>query len=138
MATVIDRLGGRVIELYLPFEHQGRKIEFIRLKPIMFDHMLRWQQGAFASSLQLLVALSGEDESTLRMVRYPDVDRVLGAMMEMLPEAIRSDITSGVIPKGPAQPAVGNGQVPEPPGQQPWAQPEPAEEPEPFTGINEK
>lgn len=124
-----DRIGGRTIELLIPYEHQGRKIEVIHLKPIMFDHMLRWQQGAFASSLVLLVAISGETESTLRMLRYPDVDRVLDAMMSMLPDAIRQDIVNGVIPKGPAPPA----EIPE--TMNGPAAPEPTLD-QPFAGID--
>lgn len=141
MATVHDRLGGRLIELLIPFEFQGRKIEQIALKPICFDHMLRWQQGAFQSSLALLVALSGENEATLRMVRYPDADRVLAAMMEMLPDAIRTDITNGVIPK-PLGPAIqGNGA--EPPGYPAGRVLNPTGDAdddahEPFTGLTEK
>lgn len=124
-----DRLGGRNIELLIPFEHQGRKIEVIHLKAIMFDHTLRWQQGAFASSLALLAALSGENETTLRMIRYPDVDRVLGAMMEMLPEVIRTDITNGVIPKAAEPAPMANGPVP------PEEEPQPTLD-QPFAGID--
>jgi hypothetical protein len=104
MASSQDSHGGRVIELFIPFTHAGKKYEVIKLKAVMLDHTLRWQQGAFRTSLALLAALSGENETTLRMLRYPDVDRVLGAMMDMLPEAIRNDIAQGVIPQ--AQPGV--------------------------------
>lgn len=85
--------------MFIPFETQGRKIEAVTLKAVCFDHLLRWQRGQFQSSLALLVALSGESEAVIRMLRYPDTDRVLDAMMGMLPEAIRTDITNGVIPK---------------------------------------
>lgn len=132
MGVAYNRLGGRTIELLIPFECMGRKIEAITLKPIVFDHVLRWQQGAFPSSLALLGALSGENESTLRMLRYPDVDRVLGAMMDMLPDGIRNDITSGVVPQAKAPPqsaAVNNGLDLEPP---------PANVEEPFIGLNDK
>jgi len=133
MAATYDRLGGRTIELLIPFETQGRKIDAIHLKAVMFDHTLRWQRGAFASSLALLAALSGENEGVLRMLRYPDVDRVLGAMMDMLPEAIRNDITAGVIPKAAPAPletaaAQGNGN--------PYESERPQSEEEPFTGID--
>lgn len=100
MATIHDRKGGRSVELLIPFEHLGKTVDVIHLKPILFDHTLRWQQGEFASSLALLAALTGERETTLRLLRYPDADRVLATMFDMLPAAIQADINTGQIPRG--------------------------------------
>ena len=104
MATTHDAKGGRTIELLIPFEHLGKKYEAIHFKPIMFDHLLRWQHGDFPSSLALMSALSGESEMTLRMLRYPDADRVMAAMFDMLPEPIRNDIVNGQVPRAAAPP----------------------------------
>jgi hypothetical protein len=105
MATIHDRKGGRSVELLMPFEHLGKTIDVIHLKPVLFDHTLRWQQGEFASSLALLAALTGERETTLRLLRYPDADRVLATMFDMLPAAIQADINTGQIPRGEGRPA---------------------------------
>jgi|HubBroStandDraft_3_1064219.scaffolds.fasta_scaffold14641_2 hypothetical protein len=107
MATIHDRKGGRSVELLIPFEHMGKTVDVIHVKPILFDHTLRWQQGEFATSLALLAVLTGERETTLRMLRYPDADRVLATMFDMLPAAIQADINTGQIPRGPngARPA---------------------------------
>ena len=100
MATIHDRKGGRSVELLIPFEHLGKTVDVIHLKPVLFDHTLRWQQGEFSSSLALLAALTGERETTLRLLRYPDADRVLATMFDMLPAAIQADINTGQIPRG--------------------------------------
>jgi hypothetical protein len=100
MATAHERKGGRSVELLIPFEHLGKTVDVIHLKPVLFDHTLRWQQGEFPSSLALLATLSGERETTLRLLRYPDADRVLAAMFDMLPAAIQADINAGQIPRG--------------------------------------
>ena len=100
MATIHDRKGGRSVELLMPFEHLGKTVDVIHIKPVLFDHTLRWQQGEFTSSLALLAALTGERETTLRLLRYPDADRVLAAMFDMLPAAIQADINAGQIPRG--------------------------------------
>lgn len=105
MATVYKKTGGRTVELLIPFEHLGKQYAEITIKPVMFDHTLRWQQGEFRSSLALLAALVGEPESTLRMLRYPDVERVMSCMFDMLPENIRADISTGQIPMPVAPPA---------------------------------
>jgi hypothetical protein len=127
MATIHDRKGGRSVELLMPFEHLGKTVDVIHLKPVLFDHTLRWQQGEFPSSLALLAVLSGERETTLRLLRYPDADRVLAAMFDMLPAAIQADINAGQIPRGDDS--------------RPAAQPvadvpiEPAESPEPEESL---
>lgn len=100
MATIHDRKGGRSVELLIPFEHLGKTVDVIHLKPVLFDHTLRWQQGEFSSSLALLAVLTGERETTLRLLRYPDADRVLATMFDMLPAAIQADINTGQIPRG--------------------------------------
>jgi hypothetical protein len=105
MATIHDRKGGRSVELLIPFEHLGKTIDVIHIKPVLFDHTLRWQQGEFRSSLALLATLTGERESTLRLLRYPDADRVLATMFDMLPAAIQADINTGQIPRGEGPPA---------------------------------
>lgn len=93
-----NNLGGRVIELFIPFDAQGAKITQITLAPFTFGHTLRWQNGEFATVVALLVEMAGCFEETLRGLRYPDADRVLGVFFEMLPAEIRAQIQEGRIP----------------------------------------
>ena len=126
MATIHDRKGGRSVELLIPFEHLGKTVDVIHLKPVLFDHTLRWQQGEFPSSLALLAALTGERETTLRLLRYPDADRVLATMFDMLPSAIQADINAGQIPRGDGA---------RPPAARPDEPIEPAEPAEPEESL---
>jgi hypothetical protein len=128
MATIHDRKGGRSVELLIPFEHLGKTVDVIHLKPVLFDHTLRWQQGEFRSSLALLAALTGERETTLRLLRYPDADRVLASMFDMLPAAIQADINAGQIPRGDgAQPPAARPDEPIEPAAEPAGPEEPEE-----------
>lgn len=95
------RDGGRTVELYIPFDFQGRRIDAISIGPFLLDHTLRWQEGKFRSSLSLLADLSGMAETVLRQMRYPDVDRVFGVFLDMLPETVRDMIARGEIPLPP-------------------------------------
>ena len=131
MATIHDRKGGRSVELLMPFEHLAKTIDVIHLKPVLFDHTLRWQQGEFASSLALLAALTGERETTLRLLRYPDADRVLATMFDMLPSAIQADINTGQIPRADNRPPTRPDEAIEP------APVEPDEREESLRGIDD-
>lgn len=97
MATY-GRDGSVVVELLIPFETRGVRREQIRFRPYVWDYTLRWQAGEFKSSVALLAAMTNEDEMTLRMLRYPDVDRVMSTMMVIIPDSIRNDILEGRIP----------------------------------------
>jgi hypothetical protein len=135
MPTIQDRKGGRSVELLIPFEHLGKTVDAIHLKPILFDHTLRWQQGEFPSSLALLAALTGEREPTLRLLRYPDADRVLAAMFDMLPAAIQADINAGQIPRGDGSPRAAPPAADEP--AEPIEPPDLAGEPEESLHIDD-
>ena len=103
----MNRDGSRKVELLIPFEHLGLKYDSVLLRPVLFDHVLRWQAGEFRNAVHLLSALTGQQESTLRMLRYPDADRVIAAMIEMLPAEIRRDLIEGKIPIKFAEPSQG-------------------------------
>jgi hypothetical protein len=94
----LDKTGGRTVHLFIPFDQNGKKIESISFAPLRLGHVLRWNEGAWKSSLDLMVELSGVDESILRDVRYPDAERVTDAFMAILTPEIRDDITNGRIP----------------------------------------
>jgi hypothetical protein len=99
----MNKTGGCTIELLIPFQHLGKEYTAITIKPVMFDHTLRWQAGDFKSAVDLLASLTGEKEATLRMIRYPDIDRVWALMMTMIPDAIGADIREGRIPRKPGE-----------------------------------
>jgi hypothetical protein len=95
----LDKAGGRTIHLFIPFEHNGKQITSITLAPLRFGHVLRWNEGAWKTMLELLVDLAGVDAAVLRELRYPDADRVMECFMTMLTPEIREDITNGRIPQ---------------------------------------
>ena len=117
-----DKLGGRTVDLFIPFDHNGKKVERIALAAFRFGDTLRWTDGDFPTSLALLVELAGVDETVIRSLRYPDADRVMEAFLAQLPADLRDDIANGRIPakqqENPAPPSEekvtnGSGEEPE-------------------------
>lgn len=94
----IDKLGGRTVELLIPFEWQGRKIEEISFAPVRYDHSMRWSKGEYKSLNGLMAELAGMSEETLRQIRHPDFDRVMTEFMIHLPEDIRAWTSRGEVP----------------------------------------
>ena len=94
-----DKAGGRAVELFIPFDHNGKRIERIVLGPFRFGDLLRWTDGDFKKSLDLIVEMAGVDELVIRNLRYPDADRVMEAFMSILPNEVRDDIANGRIPQ---------------------------------------
>jgi len=98
--TTKSKLGGTTVELFIPYEVDGKQITEVVIAPFCFDHTLRWMQGKFGESaaLTLMVEVTGLTERQLRQLRYPDTDRVQQEFMRMLPDDIRNDITNGKVP----------------------------------------
>jgi hypothetical protein len=94
--------GGFCVPLTVPITHAGITIDVINIAPPRLDHTMRWSEGKFATAVALLAELAGLDEGVLRAITYPDVDRVMGAFMLLLPPAISADINRGVAPVGSA------------------------------------
>lgn len=90
--------GGRSVELFLPFKHGRKWVRAIHFSPVTWNHQLRWQDGEYKRSLDLLFELAKEPETVLRKLRYPDVDRVMQQFFDMLPNEIREAIAAGHIP----------------------------------------
>ena len=122
---VHDKTGGRTIHLLIPFEVKGKKIESITFAPVRFGHTMRWTDGDWKSSFELLVELAGVEDAVIRELRYPDADRVMEVFLGMLPTDIRDDVTNGRVPTktappvfhgdtepSPQQPAATNGSAP--------------------------
>jgi len=94
----LDKSGGRSIQLFIPFEFNNKKIEAITLAPLRLGHVIRWNEGAWKTSIELLVELAGVDQAIIRELRYPDADRVMDSFMALLTPEIRADIAEGRIP----------------------------------------
>src|SRR6188768_2567889 len=94
----MDKNGGRTFHLFIPFEFNKVKIEAITIAPLRLGHVLRWNEGAWKTSIELIVELAGVDESVIRELRYPDADRVMEAFMAMVTPEMRDDMTTGRIP----------------------------------------
>lgn len=93
-----DNTGGRVVQLFVPFEFGGKRVDSITLSAFKFGHVLRWNEGYFKNMMGLLVNMAGVEENVLRELRYPDADRVMEAFMAMLTPEVRNDILSGQTP----------------------------------------
>jgi len=94
----MDRSGGATVELLIPFETSGLKIDAVKFRPFVWDYELLWREGRFVSSLALLSAMTGMPEATIRMIRRPDIERVFAVMSILVPEAIRDAMATGQWP----------------------------------------
>lgn len=101
---ILDKTGGRVVQLYIPFEHNGKKIESITLSPLKLGHVLQWNEGYWPNMIALLVSVANVDEVVLRELRYPDADRVMESFLTLLTPEIRNDLQEGRIPVKQAAP----------------------------------
>jgi hypothetical protein len=106
------RDGGRRIELFVPVEFAKKKIDAVAIKPLKLDHFLRWESGEISTALALLSELTGLQQAALRQINYPDIERVMGAFVSMLPTKIAENINRGEVP------VAGNPTVPISPVQQ--------------------
>jgi hypothetical protein len=97
--VTLDKSGGRRIELFIPFEYEGKMVEAVVIGAPQFDHVIRWQEGEYKNALALLSAMSGMTQLCLRKLRYPDAERVFAAFMDMLPDVIRADVQAGIAPR---------------------------------------
>jgi hypothetical protein len=95
----LDKSGGRTVHLFIPFEHNGTQLTSISLAPLRLGHVLRWNEGAWKTMIDLMVDLAGVEETVIRELRYPDADRVMESFMALLTPEIRDDVANGRIPK---------------------------------------
>lgn len=95
---ILHNNGSRTVELFIPFDYKGKKVEAITLAPLKLGHVLRWNEGAWKRSIDLLVEMAGVDEAVIRELRYPDADRVMETFLTMLTVEIRGDIDNNRIP----------------------------------------
>lgn len=104
--TTYARSGATVIGLFMPFAMGDKQIEEITIAPFDYGMTLRWRRGEFQSSTALLVELCvGMDEVAVMRIKYPDMDRIMFAFINALPQVVRDDILRGEFPP-PQEPAL--------------------------------
>jgi hypothetical protein len=95
---IMRRTGGWVVELAVPIKHGSTTIDTIEIRPPTIDTVVRWSDGTFPSSMALLADLSGLPEMVLRQITYPDADRIMMALYNVVPQPLKSDFTNAVRP----------------------------------------
>jgi hypothetical protein len=105
----IDKAGGRTVQLLLPFTYMGKQVTEVSFVAFRLEHLLRFNEGAWSrpgvGSWPVLFAMmtefSGQRPEVLKQLRYPDVDNVVKAFMDLLPFEVR-DAVIGAQPMPPA------------------------------------
>jgi hypothetical protein len=120
-----DRLGGRRIELLIPFDVDGERVEEVSFGPWKLDYTMRWRAGKWPGLFEMMVELSSlKSPEKFRELRSPDDDRVVAIFMEHIPASLREEIVSSgglsdVRPQEAGEPPIPNREVEE----QAYAQP---------------
>jgi len=97
---IMKRDGSWVVELIHPLKHNGKEVAEVTLRPPTYDIRIRWARSdGIPSVLQLLAELTKQPERLLRLLVYPDVDRVMLALFGVLPDDIAGPIRAGQSPK---------------------------------------
>lgn len=92
-------MGGRRVELYVPFKHNNKWVKSIDLAPLTLGHTMRWQKGEYHDSIAMLTEIAGVAPEVIQGLRYPDADRVLHTFLEMLPQEVRDDVINNQLPQ---------------------------------------
>src|SRR5262245_31277417 len=104
MSETLRRDGGRVVELFVPVEWMKATFSVIEIKPATWDQTIRWGEGGYASSLDLLAEMTGMPVHKLRAITCVDIPRVMAAFLAVVPDFIADDIRSGTRPPQKAEP----------------------------------
>lgn len=96
--VTIDKMGGRAVELFIPYEWQGKRIDRIVFRPLKLVNTEMWLKGSYKSIMHLMSDLSGLPEDTLRQLCYPDADRVMSEFINLLPDEIKAWVVKGQVP----------------------------------------
>ena len=94
-SDTMTKTSGWRVELQAPVAFNNTTIEAIDIRPMRLDDVLKWGDDTIRSTLGLLEALSGIPEEALRLLQYPDADRVLVALASIMPAVIRDDFQNG-------------------------------------------
>jgi hypothetical protein len=95
---ILRRTGGWCVELIQPVIHKGVKIDQIEIRSPDLSQVARWGRGEIPSTMRMLQELSDTPEIALLSLKYPDVDRVLMAYYQVVPQSMKDDFTNSRLP----------------------------------------
>lgn len=136
MTEVWTKRGGKRIELFIPVKCNDIEINEIEIGPVTLGHVVRWGEGKYSGNyMGLLAELAGRSLEEIQAVAYPDIERVLAAFLSMLPDTIRSTLTTP-----PQQRIAAPDEIAEPAGEVRFARPTPAplHDDEMSSGLDER
>lgn len=88
-----------MIELQQPLKlGPSKEIAAIEIRPTTADHMIRWGQQKIPSTLALLSELCDVPERALRQLPSHDFDRVMQALIAVMPAVMKVDFEQGQRP----------------------------------------
>jgi hypothetical protein len=92
---ILRRHGGWCIELQYPLHSHTGEITAIEIRRPTADVIIRWGDRQIHSTLGLLTELCGVPENVLRQLPSDDFDRVLFALLNILPGSLKSELQEG-------------------------------------------
>jgi hypothetical protein len=98
-----NKTGGRTVELYIPFDFNGKRIDSITFSALRFGHVLRWSAGEYKTMMDLMVEMSGVEVNVIRELRYPDAERVVETFLSLMTPELRDNIATGQVPVKPEE-----------------------------------
>lgn len=100
MADVMNmrRDGTFIVELCHPLKRINGELTELIIHPLNFQQVIRWQSGEIMSRLALVAEATRLPERLLRLLVYPDVNRVMFAFTYTLPVELRESFSNGERP----------------------------------------
>jgi len=100
MADVMNmkRDGTFIVELCHPLKRMSGDITELVIHPLNFQQVIRWQSGEIEARLALVAEATRLPERLLRLLVYPDVNRVMFAFTYTLPAELRESFSDGQRP----------------------------------------
>jgi hypothetical protein len=100
MADIMNmrRDGQFIVELIHPLKRIDGDVTELVIHPLNFQQVIRWQSGEIESRLALVAEATRLPERLLRLLVYPDVNRVMFAFTYTLPVELRENFSNGERP----------------------------------------
>ncbi len=89
----LRRDGTFIVELCHPLKRLNGELTELVLHPLTFEQSMRWQSGEIESKLALVAVMARVPERLLRLMVYPDPNRVLFAANYVLPAEVRENFS---------------------------------------------
>jgi hypothetical protein len=101
------RDGSWVVELIVPLHHNGADISQLVIRPATMEHVARWadKDNPIPSIMALMAELTNIPERVLKLIQYPDADRLQNVFAVMLPPLIRDHPREMFTPEDQLPPA---------------------------------